>query len=197
MKTLLLLITIVCISLSSANADKIINWFTFVENTAPIEVLPDELPATWVEEWNGDCSSYGINSYWKDGACYTPKGLWYFEKQTNTSSKTLLTCVMTTDGSIDNLINRLTELRKEYLNNDYLCKDIVWIEKELHMLVDSIWMWRDKTITTSTNKETPKRLAFPAPTVKYITKTVTVKVCNMGVYDKTLDTCILMITWAR
>jgi len=85
---------------------------------------------------------------------------------------------MTTRGSIDNLIDRLSELRREYLNNDYLCKDIVSIEKELHALVDSIWLAQDKTTTKTITKETPKRIPFPAPTVKYITRTVSVKVCN-------------------
>lgn len=196
-KLFLLTLAIVCTAISFTKADTIINWFVFTEQKDTIEILPLELPKTWAEEWNGDCKSYHPSSYWKEWACYTPKGVWYFKEEIKTTSSTSLTCSMTTNGSIDNLIDRLKELKLQYMNNDYLCKDILSIEKELHALVDSIWLSRDKTITNTTKKETPKRLEFPAPTVKYITKTVSVKVCNMGVYDKVLDTCILMVTWAR
>ena len=196
-KLFLLALAIFCAAISFTRADTIINWFVFAQQKDTIETLPLELPKTWAEEWNWDCSSYWTNSYWKEWVCYTPKWARTFSIEKTTTSTTQLTCAMTTQGSIDNLIDRLQELRREYMNNDYLCKDIVAIEKELHMLVDSIWLWQDKTVTKSTSKETPKRIPFPAPTVKYITKTVTVKVCNAGVYDKALDTCILMVTWVR
>lgn len=195
-KLFLLALAIVCTAISFTKADTIINWFTFATPTNVIETLPEELPKTWAEEWNGDCKSYHPSSYWKESVCYTPKWAWTFDKTITTTTDTKHVCLLD-DNRLDNLIYVLKDLQKEYSKKDVMCLDIVSLEKSIKLLVDELFVSRNKTTTNSTAKETPKRIPFPAPTVKYITRTVSVKVCNMWVYDKALDTCILMVTWAR
>lgn len=78
-----------------------------------------------------------------------------------------------------------------------MCIDIIKVENEIKDLVNQMFLSRNKTTSTSKTIETPKWIPFPAPTVKYITKTVTVKVCWVWIYDKTLDACITPITGAR
>lgn len=151
---------------------------------------------TTTPTWNGDCKSYHPSSYWKEWACYTPKWAWTFDKTITTTTDTKHVCLLD-DNRLDNLIYVLKDLQKEYSKKDVMCLDIVSLEKSIKLLVDELFVSRNKTTTNSTAKETPKRIPFPAPTVKYITRTVSVKVCNAWVYDKALDTCILMVTWAR
>lgn len=61
---------------------------------------------------------------------------------------------------------------------DVMCIDIIKVENEIKDLVNQMFVSRNKTTTNSTTKETPKWIPFPAPTVKWLTKTITVKVCN-------------------
>jgi len=74
---------------------------------------------------------------------------------------------------------------------DVMCMDIVKVENEIKNLVNELFISRNKTTSTSKTIETPKWIPFPAPTVKYITKTVSIKTCTIGyTYQKSLDACM-------
>lgn len=200
-KLFLLAIAIVCITISFTRADTIINWFTFVTPTDTIEILPEELPKTWAEEWNGDCSSYWASSYWKEWTCYTSKWARTFSKTITNTTDTKHVCTLD-DNRLNNIINKLKQVQLEYSKMDVVCIDIIKVENEIKDLVNQMFLSRNKTTTNSKTVETAKWIPFPAPTVKYVKqvwqiKTVTVKVCWVWIYDKTLDACITPITGAR
>ena len=166
--------------------------FEFLLPTDTIETLPEELPQTWVDVRNWDCSSYWANSYWKEWVCYTPKWAWTFNKNTIQSSS--IVCTLD-DNRVDNLIYVIKDLQLEYSKQDVMCIDIIEHEQMLKDLVNELF--KSRTKTTVKQFESAKFIEFPAPTVKYITKTIKVKVCSQWTYDKDLDTCILPITWVR
>lgn len=196
-KSLLFLLGLLCtLIVITARADTIINWFTFIEQTDTIEVLPEELPKTWAEEWNWDCSSYWQASYWKDNVCYTSKWARVFSKTITNTTETKHVCTLD-DNRIDNLIYVLKDLQQEYSKKDVMCIDIVEEEDILKYLVNELFKSRNKTTTNSKTVETAKWIPFPAPQVKRLTKTIQVKVCWVWIYDKQLDACITPITGAR
>ena len=189
-KLFLLAIAIVCITISFARADTIINWFTLLMPEDSIEILPEELPKTWAEEWNWDCSSYSANSYWKDNVCYTSNWARTFSKTITNTTDTKHVCLLD-DNRIDNLIYVLKDLQQEYSKKDVMCIDIVKVENTLKDLVNELFISRNKTTTKSSTVETAKWIPFPAPTVKYITKTIQVKTCGEWfTYQKSLDACM-------
>lgn len=189
-KLFLLAIAIVCITISFTRADTIINWFRFVTPTDTIEILPEELPKTWAEEWNGDCSSYWASSYWKEWTCYTSKWARTFSKTITNTTDTKHVCTLD-NNQLYKLMNSLQELELEYSKMDVMCIDIVKVENEIKDLVNQLFISRNKTTTNSKTIETAKWIPFPAPTVKYITKTIQVKTCGEWfTYQKSLDTCM-------
>ena len=164
-------------------------WFEF--NTYQEElILPTELPDTGAEEWNWDCSSYWTNSYWKDNSCYTPKWVRVFSDTTHVKETTSFVCTIDTN-TMKQLMHRIDEVQKQYTNVDYVCADIVAIENELKKLIDNLWTARNKVKVDSKRIESAHFVEFAAPTIKYITKTVFVKTCNLWFkYEKSLDACM-------
>jgi hypothetical protein len=77
------------------------------------------------------------------------------------------------------LMHRIDEVQKQYTNVDYVCADIVAIENELKKLIDNLWTARNKVKVDSKRIESAYFVEFPAPTIKYITKTVFVKTCSL------------------
>lgn len=177
------------------------SWLIYPERFPLVQydeeiILPTELPDTGVEVWNWDCSSYWTNSYWKEWTCFTSKWARTFSKTITNTTDTKHVCTLD-DNQLSKLMNRLQQLELEYSKMDVMCMDIIKVENQIKDLVSELFVWRDKTITNSNTVETAKWIPFPAPTVKYITKTVTVKICWVWIYDKQLDACIMPITGAR
>lgn len=171
------------------------SWLVYPERFPLVQydeeiILPTELPDTGVEVWNWDCSSYWTNSYWKDSSCYTPKWVRVFNDTTHIKETTSFVCTIDTN-TMKQLMHRIDEVQKQYTNVDYVCADIVAIENELKKLIDNLWTARNKVKVDSKRIESAYFVEFPAPTIKYITKTVFVKTCSLWFkYEKVLDACM-------